>query len=133
MLKVTIRSFSYKKGIPYDTSGNGGGFVFDCRAIYNPGRKSEFKAKSGLDKEVIEFLNDMNDMQEFICEAYSMVKRAVVMYRERGFENLMVCCGCTGGQHRSVYSAEAIARLLHEFADIEIDLNHVEKNNWPKQ
>lgn len=132
MLTITLKSFSYKKGIPYDTSGNGGGFVFDCRAIYNPGRKPEFKKKSGLDKEIIDFLDKTEDMQCFIDNAYALIRQSVATYKERDFKNLMICFGCTGGQHRSVYSAQKIADRLNEFDNIIIDIDHFEKNNWPK-
>lgn len=130
MLKITIRSFSYKRGFPYDQSGNGGGFVFDCRSIENPGRYDEYKKLSGLNAEVIEFLNNIEDMQYFLSDSYAMVSRATQKYIDREFTSLMICFGCTGGQHRSVYSAEFIAKKLKENYAVDIDLKHLEQGNW---
>ena len=126
-LTVRITSFSYKKGIPDDTSGNGGGFVFDCRAIHNPGRYDEYKQITGRDEPVIAFLDKEEAMQEFLNHVYSIVDYSVEKYLSRGFTNLMVNFGCTGGQHRSVYSAEHLATHLNEKYGVRIILEHREQ------
>jgi RNase adaptor protein for sRNA GlmZ degradation len=126
-LTVRITSFSYKKGIPDDTSGNGGGFVFDCRAIHNPGRYDEYKQLTGRDEAVITFLDKEDAMKEFLDHVYSIVDYSVEKYLSRGFKHLMVNFGCTGGQHRSVYSAEHLAQHLHEKYGIRIVLEHREQ------
>ena len=127
-LTVHITSFSYKKGIPDDTSGNGGGFVFDCRAIHNPGRYDEYKRLTGMDKPVIAFLDKEAAMQDFLTHVYGIVDYSVEKYRSRGFTHLMVSFGCTGGQHRSVYSAEHLANHLSEKYGVRIVLEHREQN-----
>jgi len=123
-LKVTINSFSYKEGFPKDYTGNGGGFVFDCRSIDNPGRYSEFKNFTGLDEEVIRFLNAKNSVKDFLSSVYSIVDNSVNNYIKRDFKNLMINFGCTGGQHRSVFCAENLAKHLKEKFDILIEVNH---------
>jgi UPF0042 nucleotide-binding protein len=110
MLNIKFFSFSYKKsGIPQDTTPNGGGFVFDCRFIYNPGRIEEFRHLTGKDEEVIEFLDENPEMQKFLKRTSEIIKSAIDNYISRDFTDLMVCFGCTGGQHRSVYAAEKLA------------------------
>ena len=126
-LTVRITSFSYKKGIPDDTSGNGGGFVFDCRAIHNPGRYEEYKQITGRDEPVIAFLDKEESMQEFLSNVYNIVDYSVEKYLSRGFTNLMVNFGCTGGQHRSVYFAEHLATHLNEKYGVRIILEHREQ------
>lgn len=127
-LTVTVGSFSYMKGYPEDTSGNGGGFVFDCRAIENPGRYERYRSLTGRDAEVKEFLQGRPDTEAFMAEATEMVMASVRRYRERGFTALSVWFGCTGGQHRSVYGAERLAGALRaEYGDINIRLVHREQ------
>lgn len=126
-LTVRIYSFSYRKGIPDDASGNGGGFVFDCRAIHNPGRYDEYKQLTGRDEPVRIFLDREKAMQEFLCDTYSIVDYTVEKYLSRGFKNLMVSFGCTGGQHRSVYSAEHLAHHLADKYGVRVILTHREQ------
>ena len=127
-LTVTINSFSFRKGYPNDFSGNGGGFVFDCRALPNPGREPEFKTKTGRDWEVIDYLMAKPPVHEFLSHIKSIVKQSVENYRERHFSNLMVSFGCTGGQHRSVFFAQTIYEWLKaEYPDIHVKLNHIER------
>ena len=131
-LVVHINSFSYRKGIPADESGNGGGFVFDCRGILNPGRITEFKTLTGRDKEVKDFLEQQTRMPDFLNSTYNIVDIAVEDYIRRGFESLTIGFGCTGGQHRSVYAADALARHLRNKFHVKIALHHVEQEakNW---
>lgn len=132
-LNINVRSFSYKKEIPEDSSGNGGGFVFDCRGILNPGRIDKYKTQTGRDRGVIEYLESKTKIKEFLEAAYQMVDISVEDYLERGFTNLEVNFGCTGGQHRSVYSADKMATHLKEkFPKAQISLHHVvqEAKNW---
>ena len=133
LLIISINSFSYKEGIPADTSGNGGGFVFDCRGIYNPGRKEEYKYLTGLDKPVIDFLEQQTEMPAFLNNIYSLIEITVTDYFKRGFEHLMISFGCTGGQHRSVYAAESLAKYLRQTFDVKVQLEHTNKNNWLKK
>lgn len=124
-LVVDVMSFSYKRGIPDDLSGNGGGFVFDCRAIHNPGRYEPYKKLTGMDKPVIEFLEKDSNIAAFLENAYSMVDEMVDTYIKRGFKHVQVCCGCTGGQHRSVYSAEHIARHVADKFGVKVVVTHI--------
>ncbi len=131
MLSVKIYSFSYKKsGIPQDNTSNGGGFVFDCRFIYNPGREESFRSLTGKDTEVIEFLDKNDIMQKFILNVYSIASEAVDNYLQRDFTNLMFSFGCTGGQHRSVYSAEKFYSLLKEKYGNKINITVIH-NEFP--
>lgn len=124
-LVVHVSSFSYKKGgIPEDNSDNGGGFVFDCRGILNPGRQAEFKTQTGRDKGVKDFLEQQTRMPEFLNSVFDIVDIAVEDYISRGFQSLMVSFGCTGGQHRSVYAADALARHLRNKFKVSIQLKH---------
>ena len=128
-LNVTVTSFSFKKGIPEDPSGNGGGYVFDCRSIHNPGRYQEYKALTGMDQEVIRFLEDDGEITAFLEHVYGVVDPHVETYSRRGFTSLMVNFGCTGGQHRSVYCAEHLAaHLASRYPDVHVRLIHREQN-----
>ena len=134
-LTVTLNSFSYRRGIPEDFTGNGGGFVFDCRSLSNPGRFEEYHTKSGRDEEVIHYLKDKIDVTSFINEVTKLVSATVEDYIKREFEHLMVSFGCTGGQHRSVYCAEQVALNLKRQFDINIRVKHheLERNNAVKR
>ena len=127
-LVVRVMSFSYKKGIPADPSGNGGGFVFDCRAVNNPGKYERYTHFTGMDEPVIQFLEEDGEIQPFLEQAYQLVDFSVKRYMDRGFQNLMVSFGCTGGQHRSVYSAEKMAQHINEKFGVEVQLIHREQN-----
>ena len=127
-LTVDVLSFSYKRGIPDDISGNGGGFVFDCRAIHNPGRYEPYKKLTGMDRPVIEFLEKESNIAEFLENAYAMVDNMVDTYMKRGFTHIQVCCGCTGGQHRSVYSAEHIAHHVSDKFGVRVAVTHKMQN-----
>ena len=127
-LTVTINSFSFKKGYPNDFSGNGGGYVFDCRALPNPGREPEFKTKTGRDWEVSDYLMAKPPVHIFLDHVKGIVGQSVDNYRERHFSNLMVSFGCTGGQHRSVFFAQTIYEWLKAtYPDIHLKLNHIER------
>lgn len=127
-LTVKVMSFSYRKGIPEDNSGNGGGYVFDCRYVHNPGRYDEYKPLTGLDKPVIDFLENDGEITEFLTHVYALTDAHVKRYLERGFTNLMICFGCTGGQHRSVYSAQHTAEYIHNRFGVRVELLHREQN-----
>ncbi len=125
-LTVRITSFSYKKGIPPDPSGNGGGFVFDCRAIHNPGKYPEFKIQTGKDPAVQHFLEEKSEMPGFLQGVTTLVEQSVKKYIERGFSHLAVNFGCTGGQHRSVFAAEKLAAHLTNNFPVNVVLVHRE-------
>ncbi len=128
-LVVRIFSFSYKKGIPADESGNGGGYVFDCRATHNPGRYEQYKHLTGLDAPVVSFLEEDGEILTFLQSVYRLADAHVQRYLERGFTSLMFSFGCTGGQHRSVYSAQHLAEHIKErFPMVEVRLCHREQN-----
>ncbi|MBD5226234.1 MAG: phosphotransferase [Bacteroidales bacterium] len=128
-LTLTVSSFSYKRGVPYDLSGNGGGFVFDCRGINNPGRYEEYRSLTGLDAPVRRFLEEDGEIISFLSNATAIVEKSVECYMQRGFSSLCVAFGCTGGRHRSVYSAETLA---HHFAVkyplVRVVVHHREQN-----
>ena len=127
-LEVRVFSFAYKKGIPNDASGNGGGYVFDCRAINNPGKFERYNNVTGLDESVIKFLEDDGEMKIFLDNIYPLVDSHVRRYIERNFTNLMVSFGCTGGQHRSVYAAQKMAEHISKKFGIRVSLVHREQN-----
>jgi RNase adaptor protein for sRNA GlmZ degradation len=127
-LVVRVYSFSYKKGIPQDSSGNGGGYVFDCRAVNNPGKYERYAHFTGNDEPVIQFIEDDGEMKPFLEAACSLVDASVKRYIERGFQHLMVCFGCTGGQHRSVYAAEHLAQHINDKFGVEVRIIHREQN-----
>lgn len=126
-LVVRIFSFSYKRGIPEDTSGNGGGYVFDCRSSHNPGRYAPYKTLTGLDRPVIDFLEADGEITTFLESIYPLADFHCARYIERGFTDLMFSFGCTGGQHRSVYSAQHLAEHLNQKFGIEVRLVHREQ------
>ncbi len=126
-LLVKVGSFSFKQGIPEDLTGNGGGFVFDCRGLPNPGRYEQYKKLTGRDAEVIEFLEKCSEIHQFVKAAEEMTGISVDTYKERGFTSLMINFGCTGGRHRSVYCAERVARYLHEHYNVDVLLTHREQ------
>ena len=125
-LVVRIYSFSFHRGLPRDESGNGGGFVFDGRSLPNPGREERFKNQTGKDAAVIEYLNQQESVHQFLASVMSLVDASVNNYQQRGFKNLMVSFGCTGGQHRSVYLAEQVAKRLRGRAGLEVIVRHRE-------
>ena len=127
LLTVSIKSFSYKQGIPKDPSGNGGGFIFDCRFIHNPGRYEPYKKLTGRDEEVINFLQLHSNMTDFLNNVFRIVDEAVENYIERSFNHLMISFGCTGGQHRSVYAADALTKHLDDKYGMTIKLEHIEQ------
>jgi len=124
-LVVRIFSFSFHKGMPKDESGNGGGFIFDGRSLPNPGREERFKQLTGKDAAVIEYLNQQESVHQYLAGVFSLVDASVENYRERGFKNLMVSFGCTGGQHRSVFLAEQLAKRLRGRRDIAVKVRHL--------
>ncbi len=128
-LTVRVTSFSYKKGLPADPSGNGGGFIFDCRAIHNPGKYLEYKTLTGKETPVQQFLEDKSEMPGFLTLVTSLVEQSVKKYIDRGFSHLSVSFGCTGGQHRSVYAAEKLAAQLKNNFPVNVVLIHRELEN----
>ncbi|MCO5247700.1 MAG: phosphotransferase [Chitinophagales bacterium] len=126
-LKIAVNSFSFKRGIPKDKSGNGGGFVFDCRGLHNPGRYEPYKQLTGKDTEVINFLKTQSKIDEFLESVYKVIDINIQNYLERGFENLQINFGCTGGQHRSVYCAEATCQYIRDKYGVEIEIHHIEQ------
>jgi aminoglycoside/choline kinase family phosphotransferase len=130
-LAVRIQSFSYKNGMPKDENGHGGGYVLDCRCLPNPGRLAEFKTHSGLDAAVVAHLSKEDSVDRWARSSFSMIDQAVEDYGRRNFTDLSVAFGCTGGQHRSVYMAERLAKHLRD-QNVPVVVTHRERKNWPK-
>ncbi len=131
-LKVRIFSFSFHRESPIDPSGNGGGFVFDARSLPNPGREEQFRQLTGKDAPVIDYLNQQESVHQFYSSARSLVDSSVSGYQSRGFKHLMVSFGCTGGQHRSVFMAEKLAKHLRGLSGVEVELRHIELEKMGK-
>jgi aminoglycoside/choline kinase family phosphotransferase len=131
-LIVRICSFSFHRGAPKDEAGHGGGFIFDSRSLPNPGREERFKAFTGKDLPVIDYLNQQESVQEFLASVISLVDASVGNYQHRGFKSLMVSFGCTGGQHRSVYLAEQLAKRLRGRNGVDVVVRHLELENLGK-
>jgi RNase adaptor protein for sRNA GlmZ degradation len=131
-LVVRIFSFSFHQGLPTDETGNGGGFVFDGRSLPNPGREDHFKSLTGKDAPVIDYLNQQETVHQFFASVLSLVDASITSYQSRGFKNLMVSFGCTGGQHRSVYLAEQLAKRLRPKPGVEVVLRHLGLENLRK-
>ncbi len=129
-LQVTINSFSYKNGIPKDKTSHGGGFVFDCRGILNPGRYAAYKHLTGRDAAVQDFLKQETKMPDFLNHVYGMVSVNIEDYLSRGFEHLSISFGCTGGQHRSVFAAEQLAAHLNNRYNVPVTICHLNEKNW---
>jgi RNase adaptor protein for sRNA GlmZ degradation len=125
-ITVRIFSFSYHRGVLKDETGNGGGFVFDARNLPNPGREESFKALTGKDAPVADYLSQQESVHQFLDSAMSLVDASVSNYQTRGFKSLMVSFGCTGGQHRSVYLAEQLAQRLRGRSGVEVVVHHRE-------
>jgi len=132
LLTVRIFSFSFHRGLPKDETGNGGGFIFDGRSLPNPGREEQFKPLTGRDAPVIDYLNQQESVHQFLASVLSLVDASVGNYKERGFKNLMVSFGCTGGQHRSVFLAEQLAKRLRAKNGLEVAVRHLELEKMGK-
>lgn len=129
-LTVSVKSFSYKKGFPHDESGHGGGFVFDCRALPNPYDDENLRPHTGKDKDVAEFLSSKPQVADFLDLAEKLVSMSIKEYPGKNYNHLEVCFGCTGGHHRSVYSAERMAEFLGKtFKGIKVELRHTALEN----
>lgn len=129
MLSVTVYSFSFRRGIPEDCSGNGGGYVFDCRSTHNPGKYDEYKQLTGLDQPVIDFLEKDGEITTFLEHVWALTDHHVQRYIEREFTHLQIAFGCTGGQHRSVYCAEHTAQHIQErFPEVQVEVIHREQS-----
>jgi RNase adaptor protein for sRNA GlmZ degradation len=125
-LVVRIFSFSFHQEMPKDDTGNGGGFIFDGRSLPNPGREERFKQLTGKDAPVIDYLNQQEGVHQYLANTLSLVEASVASYQQRGFKNLMVSFGCTGGQHRSVFLAEHLAKRLRGQNGVEVVVRHLE-------
>ncbi len=132
-LTVRIQSFSYKQGLPADETGHGGGFVFDCRCLPNPGRMEKYKNQNGYDREVIAFLEGKKEVHSFLTRVQDLISQVVENYQGRNFSHLSVAFGCTGGQHRSVYCANILADYLTAKYNAKVEVSHLAENLWPIQ
>jgi RNase adaptor protein for sRNA GlmZ degradation len=132
-LTVRIESFSYQRGYPADTTGHGGGFVFDCRALPNPGREPGFLNFNGMDSPVIAWLEQHDEPGQFLAQVRSLLEPTLEAYQRRHFTHLSVAFGCTGGQHRSVYCAESLAQVLRAHPGVNVEVHHREAIRWPAQ
>jgi RNase adaptor protein for sRNA GlmZ degradation len=128
-LVVRIFSFSYHRRLPEDETGHGGGFVFDCRSLPNPGREERFQPFTGRDAPVIDYLGQQESVHQFLSSALLLVEASISNYQRRGFKGLMVSFGCTGGRHRSVYLAEQLAQCLRSRNGVEVVVQHLELEN----
>jgi RNase adaptor protein for sRNA GlmZ degradation len=128
-LTVAVNSFSFKNGPPPDYSGNGGGFIFDCRALPNPGRYDHYKKFTGLDESFIKYLEREPVVIKFLQNVYKIVDQSILEYQRRGFSHLQVNFGCTGGQHRSVYCASRLAAYIDENYSVKVIISHNEMKN----
>ena len=131
-LTVRIFSFSFHRELPTDPSGNGGGFIFDARSLPNPGREDRFKPLTGRDAPVAEYLKQQESVHQYLAQVLSLVDASVNAYQKRGFKNLMVSFGCTGGQHRSVFLAEQLAAHLRSVNGVDVVVRHMEQEHWPR-
>jgi len=131
-LKVRIFSFSFHRQMPADESGNGGGYIFDARSLPNPGREEQFRALTGKDEPVIAYLNQQVSVHQYLANVLSLVDGSVAGYQRRGFKNLMVSFGCTGGQHRSVFLAEQLAKHVRAGSGVEVVVRHIELEKMNK-
>ena len=130
---VQVYSFGYhRSGIPQDSTGNNGGFVFDCRHLPNPGREKQYKHQTGQDQSVIDYLRQRPIVEEFLQDVFKITLRAILAYQERGFSDIMISMGCTGGQHRSIYSAERLNKFLRS-KNINTILRHRELAEIPSR
>ncbi len=129
-LTVHIKSFSYKNGYPPDDTVHGGGYVFDCRALPNPGKDEKLKYFTGQDIEIVNYMEQYTEVRHFLSNVFQLVDRSIDYYMERNFEYLSVAFGCTGGQHRSVFCAEQLAKHIKDKYKITVVLNHLNKDNW---
>lgn len=131
-LTVRIQSFSYQQGLPKDETGHGGGFVFDCRCLPNPGRLERYKKQNGNDPEVIAFLENESDVHSFLTRVRDLISQVVENYQNRHFSQISVAFGCTGGQHRSVFCANRLAEFLRKKYQANVEVSHLAKRLWPK-
>ena len=130
-MTIRVYSFSYKRGLPLDPAGNGGGFVFDCRSMPNPFWNESLRKLTGRDKPVVDFFDDYEeDVDAFLSSAWTMIRQSIKAYANDGREDLYVAFGCTGGQHRSVFFAEKMAAYLRNLGTVDVELIHSAKEFW---